>query len=112
MQPVDNPPTLNLVNAGRTIPVKWRLAGAAGTSQSSLGTFISLQSNAVDCDSSPPDAIPDSATSLSGESLQYDDVAEQYVYNWRTDKSWAGTCRQIWLTLADGTIHTAKFKFK
>lgn len=29
--PIDNPPTINRANAGRTIPVKWRLTDAAGT---------------------------------------------------------------------------------
>jgi len=36
----------------------------------------------------------------------------QYNYVWKTDKSWAGTCRQLVVKLIDGTIHYANFKFK
>ena len=36
----------------------------------------------------------------------------QYHYNWKTEKSWAGTCRQLVVKLADNTTHTALFSFK
>ena len=29
-QPVDNPPTVNIANAGSTIPLKWTILDAAG----------------------------------------------------------------------------------
>ncbi|MBP7149154.1 MAG: VCBS repeat-containing protein [Acidobacteria bacterium] len=112
LSPVDNPPLVNVANGGRTIPVKWQLADAGGTSVSDLSSFVSLQSSMVGCDSSPSDTIPDSATTLDQESLRYDSEADEFHYNWRTEKGWTGTCRQIWLTLVDGTIHTATFKFK
>jgi extracellular elastinolytic metalloproteinase len=31
---------------------------------------------------------------------------------WKTNKAWAGTCRQLIVTLVDGTSHRADFKFK
>ena len=31
---------------------------------------------------------------------------------WKTDRSWAGTCRQLRVTLSDGTTHTAKFSYR
>jgi hypothetical protein len=31
---------------------------------------------------------------------------------WKTDKGWAGTCRQLIIRLSDGTTHLANFKFK
>jgi hypothetical protein len=30
---------------------------------------------------------------------------------WKTSKAWAGTCRKFVLTLADGTVHSALFRF-
>ena len=36
----------------------------------------------------------------------------QFIYNWQTSKPWANTCRLLVVTLADGTVHTAQFKFK
>ena len=47
-----------------------------------------------------------------GSSLNYDTLADQYIYVWKTEKSWAGSCRQLQVQLNDGTLHTANFKFK
>jgi hypothetical protein len=35
-----------------------------------------------------------------------------YNYIWKTEASWAGTCRQLIIMLNDGSVHTANFKFK
>jgi hypothetical protein len=35
----------------------------------------------------------------------------QYSYVWKTTKSWASTCRRLNVTLEDGTVHVANFKF-
>ena len=40
--------------------------------------------------------------------LSYDDGV--YVYTWKTDKSFKG-CRELTVTLMDGTKHTALFTF-
>ena len=112
LSPVDNPPTTNLVKAGRTVPVKWQLTDAAGAYLSSLSTVAAIQSSPSACDSAPTDLIPDNATTLAQESLTYDAQANAFVYSWQTAKEWKNTCRQLWLTLSDGTIWTAKFKFK
>ncbi|MET0624616.1 MAG: PxKF domain-containing protein, partial [Pyrinomonadaceae bacterium] len=37
---------------------------------------------------------------------------DQYHFNWKTDKSWGGTCRVLVVKLNDGSTHTALFKFK
>jgi hypothetical protein len=34
-----------------------------------------------------------------------------YIYSWKTDKAWAGTCRSLSLKLIDGTTHLAYFTF-
>ncbi len=54
----------------------------------------------------------ETTVAAGGSSLTYDALADQYVYVWKTEKSWAGTCRQLQVTLNDGTVHTANFKFK
>jgi len=38
-------------------------------------------------------------------------TSDQYTYVWKTDKTWAGTCRALVVKLADGTAHTADFQF-
>jgi hypothetical protein len=45
-------------------------------------------------------------------SLSYDDTTGQYSYVWKTEKAWAGTCRQLVVRLSDGTDHVASFMFK
>jgi len=46
-----------------------------------------------------------------GSTLTYDAVTDQYVYVWKTVKTWSGKCGTFALTLDDGTTHTAKFSF-
>jgi hypothetical protein len=45
-----------------------------------------------------------------GSSLQYDPVANQYTYVWKTEKSWTG-CRELQLKLKDGKTYRASFSF-
>lgn len=107
--PVGNLPTLNVVNAGRAIPVKFSLSGNKG-----LGIFAanSPQSGLISCDASAPAVNLTDTLTAGGSSLSYDASSDQYIYVWKTDSSWAGTCRQLVVTLNDGSVHTANFKFK
>jgi YVTN family beta-propeller protein len=107
-RPVDNTPTLNLAKAGSAIPVKFSLGGEKGLSIFATGY---PKSQNVNCDTSTPDAIEETVTAGSS-SLSYDPIADQYVYVWKTDKAWAGTCRQLMVRLDDLTDHVANFKFK
>jgi hypothetical protein len=111
-QPVDNKDAngsyiLNKAKAGSTVPVKFSLAGDQG-----LGIFASgfPQTAPITCAASSSDAIEEYATgTVSG--LKYDAVADQYIYNWKTESKWAGTCRQLIVKLSDGTYHRANFNF-
>jgi len=108
-QPVDNLPVFNVVQAGRAIPVKFSLSGNKG-----LGIFAagSPSSGPVACNSSDPASDLTETVTAGGSSLSYDPTTDRYVYVWKTDPSWAGTCRQMVVELNDGTIHRANFKFK
>ncbi len=107
--PVSNPPVVNVVNAGRAIPVKFSLSGYKG-----LNIFApnSPSSGEVACNSSDPAVILENTVNAGGSSLSYDASSDQYVYVWKTDSSWAGTCRQLVVQLSDGSIHRADFRFK
>jgi hypothetical protein len=108
LQPVDNLPALNQVKAGQGIPVKFSLGGNQGLNILASG---SPSSQLIACDSSAPlDAIEQTVTAGSS-SLSYDAATNIYTYVWKTDKSWANTCRQLKVTLTDGTSHVANFKF-
>jgi hypothetical protein len=106
-QPVDNLPTLNVAKAGSAIPVKFSLSGNQG-----LNIFTSgyPKSQTIACDATAPVDGLELTLTAGNSSLSYDPVANQYVYVWKTDKSWAGTCRQLVVQLNDGTYHRANFK--
>ncbi|MCB0106192.1 MAG: PxKF domain-containing protein, partial [Caldilineaceae bacterium] len=109
-QPVDNLPTVNTVNAGQAIPVKFSLGGDYG-----LNIFASgyPASQVVSCGGGGGGSTsPIEETITAGaSSLQYDPSTQHYIYVWKTDKAWAGSCRQLIVRLIDGTEHIALFQF-
>lgn len=107
--PVNNLPTLNLVAAGRTIPLKFSLGGNQG-----LDIFAAdyPKSQELPCNSTVPvDGIEETVTA-GASTLSYDSALDQYHYVWKTNKTWTGTCRQLVVKLEDGSVHRANFKFK
>lgn len=108
-QPVDNLPTVNTVNAGQAIPVKFSLGGNYG-----LNIFASgyPQVQQVSCGGNGGSSSPIEETVTAGNSsLQYDPATGVYTYVWKTDKAWGGTCRQLVVRLVDGSEHVALFQF-
>ncbi len=105
-QPIDNT-LINTAKAGSAIPVKFSLGGNQG-----LDIFASgfPASGAMLCTSTTADEIEVTFTA-GNSSLSYDAGADQYIYVWKTEKSWLG-CRQLRLTLRDGTTKTAMFRFR
>lgn len=114
-QPIDNNGVFNQAQAGRTIPAKFSLGGYQGLSILAPATPTSPASPTsvqVQCPSST--ALIDQIEELSTDTvsgLKYDATADQYIYNWKTLSTYAGTCRKFTLTLNDGTPHVAYFKF-
>ena len=107
--PVDNPPVLNVMKAGKAIPVKFSLSGNKGLNIFAPGFPVS---GAISCDASAPPSEVEELVTAGNSSLSYDPATDQYVYVWKTENAWAGTCRQLNVTLNDGTTHIANFKFR
>ena len=107
-QPVDNPPTVNTVKAGSAIPVKFSLTGNQGLNIFQTG---SPSSGSYTCNGTTPTDAIESTVTAGGSSLSYDATADQYTYVWKTDKTWANSCRTLVVKLADGSTHTANFGF-
>lgn len=105
--PINNSAT-NQVNAGRSIPVKFSLSGYQGMNILAAGSPFTQQ---VTCGSTNVTDLQETGTAGSS-SLSYDASSDQYHYVWKTESSWAGTCRVLTVKLNDGTSHTATFKFK
>jgi len=105
--PVANPPILNAVNAGKGVPVKFSLSGDKGLNIFAPNNPYSVSLN---CNTNDPSVDVTETLNTGGSSLSFS--GDQYNYVWKTQNSWAGTCRQLVITLNDGTVHTANFKFK
>ncbi|MFL6254753.1 MAG: PxKF domain-containing protein [Pyrinomonadaceae bacterium] len=107
--PVSNPPVLNEVKAGQNVPLKFSLNGYKGLAIFAPGYPASQQVNCVD---NVPINVLEETDTPGGSTLTYDAGSDRYQYNWKTEKSWAGTCRVLVIVLTDGSTHTANFKFK
>jgi predicted outer membrane repeat protein len=106
--PVDNPPTLNVLKAGISVPIKFSLDGDQGLDIFASGYPVS---HPITCDTDVP-KDPVEETVSGGSGLTYDAATDTYTYKWKTNKAWAGTCRKLVVRLSDGTDHKANFKFK
>jgi hypothetical protein len=109
MQPVDNLPIVNSVKAGSGVPVKFSLGGSYGLNIFAAG-YPKVQT--VVCGSGAPIDEIEQTVTAGASSLSYDAASGQYSYTWKTDKSWAGSCRQLTIRLSDGTDHVAMFQFR
>ena len=110
--PIDNPPVVNTIKAGRAVPVKWSLLDGHGGYVADLATFVSLTSQHVGCSSGSPTSAIDSTSTAGGSGLTYDAATGQFQYSWKTAKGWAGTCRVMTLELSDGERRSATFEFQ
>ncbi len=95
---------LNPVKAGSTVPVKFSIGGDFGLgilpSGSPVSAIIPCNGGAIGSGGEP--------TASVGGGLSFD--GSHYGYHWKTDKSWTG-CRQLIVTLDDGSEHRASFQF-
>jgi hypothetical protein len=108
-QPIDNLPTVNSVKAGQAIPVKFSLGGNYGLNIFASG-YPKVQQ--VACGSGAPIDEVEQTVTAGASGLSYDAASDTYTYVWKTQKSWAGTCRQLAVRLIDGSEHIASFTFK
>ena len=102
-----NSRTLNKAKAGSGIPVKFSLGGDRGLA---VLAWQYPRSTTTTCGSGSVDDI-EQTTTAGSSSLSYDASTGQYTYVWKTDKAWAGSCRQLNVKLTDGSSHVAYFWF-
>jgi extracellular elastinolytic metalloproteinase len=101
--PVAGPPTVNVVNAGSVVPVKFTLSGAAGGS-------LSIDSEQVDCGTLEiVGEVPQPLDSPGSTGLTQD--GDQYHVDWKTDTAWANTCRKLTLRIPAAQDAVAYFSF-
>jgi hypothetical protein len=107
LMPVENPPVMNRLKAGNGVPIRFSLNGNHGLSIFESGY---PKVHVIACDSFAPLSDVAETVSAGSSSLSYDPVPDQYVYVWKTEKSWGNSCRQLTVKLIDGTVHTAQFQ--
>ncbi|HEX6105566.1 MAG TPA: PxKF domain-containing protein [Gemmatimonadales bacterium] len=106
--PVDNAPAVNQARAGSAIPVKFSLGGDEGLEVMAAG-YPASQPTA--CEAGAPIAPVEETAGAGGSGLSYDPMSGQYTYVWKTQRSWAGSCRRLTVRLDDGTERSADFEF-
>jgi hypothetical protein len=89
----------NKANAPQTIPIKWWLTDANGkpVSKATLFKTIAIMSYKVDCTSlvgDPTSAVVGNSPGKSG--LKYQGNG-RWMVNWKTEKSFRGTCRKMFV---------------
>jgi hypothetical protein len=108
--PVRNNAT-NVRKAGSNLPVKWSLMLIAGGPAAS-SSFVAVESFAVDCATGIGDfttAVKESGPGKSGLQSQNG----SFHFNWKTPKSYSGTCRDMYVLFDDGSVSPlVLFKFK
>jgi hypothetical protein len=94
-------PHVATLKAGDDVPVKFSLNGYQGAD-----VFGAVPAWKPGC----PSPSADSSRALG--TLSYKASVDRYVYLWRTDPSWAGSCRELIVVLADGTVRRANVRFR
>ena len=106
---VDDLPVINTVSGGRTVPVRFSLGANEGLDILAAGGPTSAQ---VACPGSAPTDAVEETSSSTGGGLSFDPATGAYQYNWKTSKSWSGTCRRLTIGLREGSRLQTLFKFK
>jgi cysteine-rich repeat protein len=114
-QPVDNPMTLNIGQAGRTYPVKWTLHSCNGgpdiCDPSEVYPNPPKYKEIMCPGGNPPMDLMETTSDMSGgSSLRCADG--KLIFNWQTSKSFAGKCYMWILDLKHGADAYALFQFK
>jgi hypothetical protein len=105
--PVDND-LLNVAKAGLTVPFRFTVTDGRGVPVTDLTKAV-RSSSRHQCHADPSDAIEEYTTGAVGlQNLG----GGAYQVNVPTATTWAGTCRLLTLTLADGLPRSADFRFR
>ena len=106
--PVSDPPALNVVKSGASVPLTFSLGGDFG-----LDVFYA---NPISwrfvCDTGAFDGDVAATVAAGGSSLHYDPATGRYTYVWKTSGAWANSCRSVEITFDDGSYVSADFRFR
>ena len=98
--------TGSTANAGSSVPVTFTLT-ANGSAVPGANPVSWIKTAPAACNTGLPSGDFETANlagNVSGSS-------GTYRFNLKSESSWAGSCRAVWMMLTDGTIHRANFQF-
>lgn len=107
-KPVRGTPYLNEVKAGSVLPVKFKLGGDFGLNV--LPEYVAT-SQRIKCDTKQPVGEPTEINLTAGGALKFNANNNVYKFNWKTQKKWDDSCRQLILNFSNGETITANFEF-
>jgi len=91
--------TGNVAKAGSNLPVRFFLGGDMG-----MDVFAPGYPTVAPCGGGA--AVPAQGTLIHAKG------STQYLFNWKTEKAWSGTCQVLTLGLVDGTTPTIEVTFR
>jgi hypothetical protein len=106
--PLKNDGVLNQARAGQAIPLKWRILDGRGspvTGQSYAELTV------VDLACASGSTVDQLEEYSAGESGLQEIGDGYYQLNWKTPRTYAGSCKALQLRLGDGAVRTAHFQF-
>jgi hypothetical protein len=109
--PVKNPPKVNRWKAGVPVPIRFSLDGFRGPKPEADGYPLSRRCGGGDDTEVVAKAAKKSGSAKKKPVFTYVRRSDQYVMLWKTEKKWAGSCREFVLKLDDGSVHAAQFEF-
>jgi hypothetical protein len=116
--PVRNPPKVNKWKAGLPVPIVFSLDGYRGSHPEAPGYPRSARCDGGDREEARAASSRNRARSSHHRDrdrdrvlLVYERRSDRYVMLWKTERKWAGSCREFTLKLDDGSVHTARFEF-
>ena len=106
--PVLNRPALNIWVAGAAVPIHFDFGNGRRSAEIADGWPQSVQ---IPCGSSATPAGGEPTASWHKHKPAKKGKRKRLLHLWKTNRSWAGTCRQFILKLDDGSVHRAGFRF-
>jgi len=104
----EDAPVLNEASSGAVNTLYFKLGGDHGLGILAAGSPASRQ---IDCATKAPLGALEPTQTPSWDALSYQPYLERYAYPWKTPRAYRGTCRELVLTLSDGSAHSAYFDF-
>jgi extracellular elastinolytic metalloproteinase len=99
--PTKAPPALNSKNAGSTVSVKFRLSENRGLEEDGVAAFTQQ----IDCATKAP------MGEITPGRGRVSETRDRYEFQFRTDRDWEDTCRQLILRIQDVTDPVVFFRF-